>query len=93
MINFPSEGIGRRYLWCKYYDVCLYGACIKDWKSFNCEVCECQDLGFFDFMESVSIPEIDDVELFFEVDQEIESVFLTEDLLVKETKSWLLTEK
>jgi hypothetical protein len=44
-------------------------------------------------MESVSIPEIDDVELFFEVDQEIESVFLTEDLLVKETKSWLLTEK
>lgn len=50
--DFPKRGIGRRAMFCKRYDNCLYKAAVKDWETFNCEGCRYEECGQVDFSPS-----------------------------------------
>lgn len=54
--DFPKEGIGRRALFCKRYDDCLYKAAVKDWETLNCEGCHYAKAGEVNFMPSEFAP-------------------------------------
>ncbi|NOZ36837.1 MAG: hypothetical protein GXP11_01995 [Gammaproteobacteria bacterium] len=79
--RFPVEGIGRRYLWCKCYDKCLYKAAVNNWYSFNCDGCEYEDQGTLEFIGSAYIPELEEPDLTPEEDLETEMVDLSVNFL------------
>jgi hypothetical protein len=74
--NFPIEGMGKRVMDCEMYDKCLYRAAIKNWESFNCDGCKYKGQVSFSFIDSVFIPEFEELDLMFENDLEMERVDL-----------------
>ncbi len=78
--NFPIEGMGKRAMGCKMYDKCLFKAAVNDWYSFNCDGCNYEGQCALEFIDSAFIPELDDSDLPFEDDIEMELVDLSVNL-------------
>ena len=54
--DFPKEGLGKRALFCRRYDHCLYKAAVKDWDTFHCEGCHYEKAGDVNFIPSEFAP-------------------------------------
>ena len=66
----PERGTGARAMDCNLYDKCLYGAAIKNWESFNCELCRYESKGVMERIELPAVNAFEDDPIARDIEQE-----------------------